>query len=161
MGFWSGIKHALNSTLGTADFQPLDKIIKSQKNLVADDASYYAIFTGSESVSLPGGSGNTTTYTDLPYKIKMKNKGSCRIKVKLQSGTSDRDAYFRVLVNGVLKETMISPTNSFVQRSADIIFNYGDIITFSIGGYRGSKPDYKDLKICGNVVDTTLIENIT
>ncbi|NCC16943.1 MAG: hypothetical protein EOM28_11495, partial [Clostridia bacterium] len=29
MGLWSGIKYALNSTLGTRDFQPLDKIINS------------------------------------------------------------------------------------------------------------------------------------
>ncbi len=29
MGLWAGIKYALNSTLGTRDFQPLDKIINS------------------------------------------------------------------------------------------------------------------------------------
>ena len=28
MGFWAGIKHALNSTLGTSDFKPLDEIYK-------------------------------------------------------------------------------------------------------------------------------------
>lgn len=38
MGFWAGIKHAINSTLGTADFKPLDKIIEGQRTLAASDS---------------------------------------------------------------------------------------------------------------------------
>ncbi len=30
MGLWSGIKHAINSTLGTAGFSPLDEIVKTR-----------------------------------------------------------------------------------------------------------------------------------
>lgn len=161
MGFWSGIKHALNSTLGTADFQPLDKIIKSQKNLVADDAPYYTIFVGSEAVKVPSGSGNVITYTDLPYKIKMKTNGSCRIKVKIKKSASDRATYFQVLVNGVLQSSVNSSTDDLTEVSTDIVFDYGNIISFSIGGYRGTSPTYNNLKICGTVVDTSLIENIT
>lgn len=28
MGIWAGIKHALNSTLGTSQFKPLDKLMR-------------------------------------------------------------------------------------------------------------------------------------
>ena len=28
MGIWAGIKHSLNSTLGTNEFQPLDKLLR-------------------------------------------------------------------------------------------------------------------------------------
>lgn len=28
MGIWAGIKHALNSTLGTSEFKPLDKLMR-------------------------------------------------------------------------------------------------------------------------------------
>jgi len=34
MGIWTEIKHALNSTLGTEKFKPLDKIIEGQKLFV-------------------------------------------------------------------------------------------------------------------------------
>ena len=30
MGLWSGIKHALNGSLGTSDFQPLDKMLRTK-----------------------------------------------------------------------------------------------------------------------------------
>lgn len=32
MGLWSGIKHALNSTLGTSGFKPLDQLINENTN---------------------------------------------------------------------------------------------------------------------------------
>lgn len=34
MGFWSGIKHALNSTLGTSSFSPLDKIVNKESTSI-------------------------------------------------------------------------------------------------------------------------------
>lgn len=37
MGFWSGIKHALNSTLGTSGFSPLDKIVKDSTHIVDEN----------------------------------------------------------------------------------------------------------------------------
>ena len=35
MSFWAGIQRAINSTLGTDEFQPLDKLIKDGTKLVA------------------------------------------------------------------------------------------------------------------------------
>lgn len=43
MGFWAGIKYALNSTLGTDDFKPLDQIIIGQKRFSASDATIKVI----------------------------------------------------------------------------------------------------------------------
>lgn len=42
MSFWTGIKHALNSTLGKSDFQPLDKIIKNNAMFVKGDTVLYS-----------------------------------------------------------------------------------------------------------------------
>ena len=41
MGIWAGIKHALNSTLGTDDFKPLDKQITDRIGLIPDDTQIY------------------------------------------------------------------------------------------------------------------------
>lgn len=35
MSIWAGIKHALNSTLGTEDFKPLDKLLTEPNGVVA------------------------------------------------------------------------------------------------------------------------------
>ncbi len=43
MGFWSGIKHALNSTLGKPYFRSLDDIILGTKTLFASTERYYPL----------------------------------------------------------------------------------------------------------------------
>ena len=50
MGIWAGIKHALNSTLGTSEFQSLDKIILGQKGLKASQNLYAPVWSGNVSV---------------------------------------------------------------------------------------------------------------
>ena len=40
MGLWAGIKYALNSTLGTDDFKPLDKQITDRIGLIPDENIY-------------------------------------------------------------------------------------------------------------------------
>lgn len=59
MGFWSGIKHALNSTLGTADFQPLDKIFTNNISIGASDMVLKALI--SSSVNIPHYNADDTT----------------------------------------------------------------------------------------------------
>ena len=39
---WAQIKLALNSSLGTKEFKPLDELIKGQKTLIASDNLYCA-----------------------------------------------------------------------------------------------------------------------
>lgn len=52
MGFWTEVKHALNSTLGTENFMPLDKIYTNGKSLVASD-NIYLHLTETKAVSPP------------------------------------------------------------------------------------------------------------
>lgn len=40
MGIWAGIKYALNSTLGTSNFKPLDQLIDDKINSVSEKAFY-------------------------------------------------------------------------------------------------------------------------
>lgn len=57
MGFWAGIKYALNSTLGTESFKPLDKIFFDGKRLEisSDDTDVLATITSENSSILPDG----------------------------------------------------------------------------------------------------------
>lgn len=51
MGFWAGIKYALNSTLGTSKFKPLDKLIESMivdhTGLAGGDCIMGVLYNGS------------------------------------------------------------------------------------------------------------------
>ena len=40
MGIWAGIKHAVNSTLGTSNFKPLDQLINDKINSVSEKTFY-------------------------------------------------------------------------------------------------------------------------
>lgn len=64
MGLWAGIKYALNSTLGTDDFKPLDKQITDRIGLIPDENIYTSKYlapnttvsnleSNSSSVSIP------------------------------------------------------------------------------------------------------------
>ena len=45
MGIWAEIKYALNSTVGTDLFRPLDKIINGTKVLQPSDENLYDLYT--------------------------------------------------------------------------------------------------------------------
>lgn len=50
MGFWSAIKYAVNSSLGTDEFQPIDQIVKGQRGLVASDNVYAILYSGNMTI---------------------------------------------------------------------------------------------------------------
>lgn len=161
MGFWVGIKKALNSTVGTSDFAPLDKVFLKQKQLVASDSPYLTIMGGSKVVPLPT-SGSNTVYTTLPHQIQMVNGGSARISVELSRSASSVSTYLQILVNGTEQKSLNSGANDdgYYLVSTDITFAAGDVISFKIGGYRNASAYYKNLKMNGQVVDSSLIKII-
>ena len=57
MGFWAGIKYALNSTLGTENFKPLDKIFFDGKllEISSNDEDVLATITSENSKISPDG----------------------------------------------------------------------------------------------------------
>lgn len=72
MGIWAEIKHAINSTLGTNEFIPLDKLIKSQRTLGASDSTLIVL-------------SNSTTSTGSIVKtigtVKSNVKGNVRLRI--------------------------------------------------------------------------------
>lgn len=73
MGFWTGIKRALNSTVGTRYFKPLDKLISEKidgvRTLGASDATIIVVGSGHAST-------NSTTHL---LRFKANVSGSMRL----------------------------------------------------------------------------------
>lgn len=157
MGFWTEIKHAINSTLGTSEFKPLDKLFLEQKALVASDVPFYEIVAGEKRVDV-GKGDNTAT---LPYKIKMLNAGSLRVSVMLKRSNSSNYTTLRIYVNDVERAKLQSSLNNadYFLETADINFKQDDVISFSASGY--TYAFIKDLTLCGTIVDNSLFKDIT
>ena len=92
MGLWAGIKYALNSTLGTNDFEPLNELFFKNKALNASENLYYTI--QSESVEVEEGK----TYK-IPKSIKMYNSGSITIKSNLKAPYGRKYTYLNIYIN--------------------------------------------------------------
>lgn len=138
MSIWAGIKHALNSTLGTSEFKPLDKLIRFEgKKLAVSDSTF---------LSLPNASfTESTAFTRDICTLTPSVGGSVRLSsnMTLVSYSSTDTLYGKILVyvNGSLKYTF---QQSFVWASGDnskavvvtgdIQFNANDVISVKVSG---------------------------
>lgn len=131
MGLWAGIKHALNSTLGTEDFKPLDKFIIEQKKLVASDDIYLELEDFSVSTVYNG--NQVSAY--YPKKIKMIGDGSMRIKGVL-TPSSNSTARRSIVVYLNEQEVYFAewgPSSTTTQAfQKDISYKNKDVISFLI-----------------------------
>jgi hypothetical protein len=166
MGFWSGIKHALNSTLGTANFQPLDEIIKSQRTYGASDTVLAVL--GSEI-----GLGLTTSLVKVPnIKFVSTATGSIRIKTALdfmmnKSGNGEADVY--IYKNGTLFKTISYniPSIGAAQQlfaqimSLDIPIEKGSEYTFYVKIPQRATVTLQSIQLCGQIVDLSMLEYTT
>ena len=117
MGFWAGIKHALNSTLGTSDFTSLDDIIAKQFTLIQSDDVYANL--DSFSVSTTRENGALTKW--YPKRLKMTRYGSGYLKGVLhRSNASETDVAFYVYKN---YEIIYSWDKTWQETSNDVSFS--------------------------------------
>lgn len=115
MSIWKEIKKAINSTLGTSDFKPLDQIITDGKGLVASDNLYYRLNSYS-------GDELTTMLT-----ATMNVKGSMRIKASASGFGSSERVTVTVYKNNSLSAS-VTVTSTSTEVSTDFSFNAKDSI---------------------------------
>ena len=135
MGIWAEIKYALNSTLGTDDFKPLDKLIRDSYYVYASDdllkTLYDETFDGSNTdVPL-----TTIGTIGLPGTIKL-----CIEVDTSGSGTDASTSTMYVGVEGNLKTIHIS--NGKVTTDVLIDVKKGDKIQFKFF----TKAEHKNLR---------------
>jgi hypothetical protein len=146
-------KFAINSTLGTDDFKPLDKFITDGKSLISSNNVYYKIFLGELTVN-----GNDARKSiTIPRKIKFNVSGSIKLKYYLYNATKFSYAVMDIYKNG---ELFISITGSDTKTIQETSFHinkkdefYFVLKNTSTGGDNGTK--LQDLFIYADVVDNS------
>lgn len=166
MGFWSGIKHALNSTLGTSEFKPLDKLvqdyIKSQRTYAPSDSSL-AILTINEIAA------ETDEKIISGASFTSFVNGSLRVKaifeLRSTSMSSSTRCNFKIYKNGQLYKgatvSHIKSDNSSEYATKELLIDLPIEIDskyeFSIHKTNGSSAGLNELSLCGQVVDLSML----
>ena len=167
MGIWTGLKRAVNSTLGTANFQPLDEIIKSQRTYGASDTPL-AVLGADMGFQL-----STSTVQVPKIKFVPKITGSIRIKTTMKFAIQPGRrgiAYIYVYKNGNAFATisydvagssdgMVNITES---RDSDIPIEKGSEYTFYVKNQTTyATTTLQSIQLCAEVVDLSMLEYIT
>lgn len=153
---WSYIKKAINSTLGTNDFEPLNELFFKNKALNASENLYYTI--QGESVKVEEG----TTYK-IPKSIKMYNSGSITIKSNLEAPYNGINTYLKIYINDVSYKSLSTEATSSTEVSTIVSFNADDVITFEIyvawtSASSTKYGNFSNLRICADMVDTSVMK---
>ena len=179
MGIWKEIKYALNSTLGTNYFTPLDKILG--RELEASENTYKDTgITHSGTVIFESGKKiDTYTYPD----ILMKCGGSINIKLvgSFPGAPQNSKGYLDYTITTVVKHSNgesyeyteeFAPTTdkTYLSTTSAISIKAGDIVTVTIKAQISGSPSYAQwgeghtenytskLKIGADVTQSSLIE---
>lgn len=150
---WAGIKHALNSTLGTKDFQPLDKLYYKGKSLVASDNLYMYIINSRITVD------RDSSYT-VPEKLVMKNAGSIKLRAEMSYYSTPR-LKVNIYVNSSLRLELTrtdEATNTTDVVSGQLKYNAGDVVTFKIVNTYTASGSISQLTLHADVIDTSMLD---
>ena len=143
---WSKVKKAINSTLGTDEFAPLDKLILGSKGLKASENFYSRVLSKS-----------LTGRKDEPFVIEnlmtMKWQGSLRLKISLRGETDD--SYVGVKKNGVVVGALYaSSLYSYSERHINISFTKGDVIGLELSSIsNGNTVFIQYVDVYADVID--------
>lgn len=148
---WGEIKKAINSTIGTEEFKPLDEMILGQKKLVASDNLLV------QDTKTRGYDSDLETVYNL---FKMNTSGSIRVKVYGRS--SGGDGLLRVYINGTYSTGITVETTEKEYTIPDIVVKKGDVIGFNAYSENGRSRDVEVeyTYIYADVVDGSLIDRL-
>ena len=149
MSLWSQIKYAMNSTLGTSEFKPLDKIIEGQRTWGASDVLIKLLTTSA-------GYFSDTTLGSFTPKVG----GSVRVfAFAFAENYVGDSAYLRVYRG----DTLVASTsakitnNGTTPMSIDISITAGE--KYTVKGYTSSTTSsLKSVSVCGSLIDASLME---
>ena len=154
MGLWTGIKYAINSTLGTKEFEPLDKLITNQYRLVASDNVYKQF----EDIKIEFDEDEPDGLNRILFqKIKMLHPATIRVKGKIICESTKVSYKFQIFRNDTPVYEYTRPMDSSISHSfnTDINLEAGDILSFRIEvtlKSGGSSATFEAFKLCGDIV---------
>lgn len=154
---WVEIKHAVNSTLGTSDFKPLDKLIEdyfaSQYTMIESDDLYFKF----AKETLPTFTANTET--EINTKFKATRNGNMKIGVDFDLVLNATNNTIRVKRNGEVAEEFTNVGYNAGEKFATIYVKPDDEITFSFISTKGptsSGKYYAQISIYGKAEPSLL-----
>ena len=122
---WSKVKKALNSTLGTDEFKPLDKLIMGNKALKASDNFYSRVLDS----YMDGDKDAPTIITNL---LVMNWSGTCKFIVNAKEYNSSSDTVI-ILKNGVKVDSITFTDYDYKEISSKVMsFKKGDVFGLQI-----------------------------
>lgn len=96
----AGLAKVINSTVGTDDFKPFDKIFTDNRSIVASDEKYFVFPTKLQDYTSE--EVNASTKVNL-FSFTLPMTGSCYLKYRFGSPYSDGSSYSYYLYFEVLK----------------------------------------------------------
>ncbi len=118
---WSEIKHAVNSTVGTDDFEPLDKIFKGNWRFIVSENIYLtedAFYTQDDDTF------------NISTSFKALINGTVRVSMSAAT-SSGRIFSFHVLKNGEIAASVKKTgTGEALTYISEVTFAPGDVLSF-------------------------------
>lgn len=145
MGSWVGIKRALNSTLGTGHFRPLNEIITNQ--LRASNNLYMNIESaGSREYEKKG--------EDYVYKKKWKSYTNGSVNIHIRKTTNGDRQVDLIITKTDAKGTVTTETATKLYPQTELYYTVfisaGDVLSFVDVG--GNDIYYPGISICADEV---------
>ena len=155
MSIWAEIKHALNSTLGTNKFKPLDQLLLDNLGLIENADKLYASKTFTNLVL--GGENNKDVLQKLDNEFAIDCNGTATLQFTftLTKETSGRTAVGILYLyknNDVVKTANFSSETGALSTSLSIDFNgqglsRGDKYSVGISYHVGDTSHHTDLQV--------------
>lgn len=141
-------KYALNSTLGTDEFAPLDQIVKGQKTIIASERPLAMLLVG-----------NTKSYKGGDIIATFVANTSGTAKLYAQSAYSNyKTASIYATINGVNFGKISLSTNTYEDVFGEpFSVKKGDIVNITISKDGHDYVKVKNLTLCADIIDGSLI----
>ena len=133
MGIWAGIEYALNSTLGTDKFKPLNEIIRDEilngSGLVSSDNLYYPSII-KENIDIEE---DTSYNKTLDVKLKFNVLGTVKLQVTCHI-VQIESFNLTILKNNNIFQSLSFENGTTSTRDVILEFSKDDVFTFTISG---------------------------
>lgn len=154
---WAEIKNAVNSTVGTNNFKPLNEIIRGNWNLIESDKVYI-----SEVPEYTSSSSSETYNISNSFRFKAPGTANIRLRASYESTTTYN---FEIYKNGTIYKTITRSGNdtAYITVIQDTIsFVENDLITFRLVKKKGiDSPSMSEIAVlCEAVYAPILVESV-
>lgn len=143
---WGAITKALNSTVGTKFFKPLNELYFLGKTVVPSDNLLFVIDDEQKE--------NNFNYTKA---LTMKTNGAFRVSAEFETYYSST-ATIRIYKNGELYKSVAAGAEDSGTKTTDVAFSKNDVLTFGVSISGSSGASVSNLRLYGDIKDISIFD---